>query len=250
MADHDPTPRAAVPTGPLARSPIPTAAPTAVVDGWEVTARRSDAALRLVDLSPLAKVHVRASEDGAFAAAIGVPFLHAARDAHDVLVTGSGPGEWTLIGPVGSARDVAARITAAEVGERVTVVDLTHGRALVRLTGAAGRELLATVCAFDLSDRRVPDGACLRTSVAGVVTDVVRDDQGGQPSWLLHCERSAGAYLAGQLVDVGRPLGLEIDGLPMAGAHAHGATPAPGPGTSDPRTSGSGGGRRGASCPR
>lgn len=215
MADDAPTSAdgAAVPPGPLARSPIPTVAPTMVVHGWEVTDRRSDAALRLVDLSPLAKVHVRASEDGPFAEAIGVPFLRASRDAHEVLVTGSGPGEWMLIGPVGSAREIGARITASAVGERVTVVDLTHGRALVRLVGAASRELLATVCAIDLDDRHVPDGTCLRSSVAGVVTDIVRDDHGGQRSYLLHCERSSGAYLAGQLVDVGGPHGLEIDGF-------------------------------------
>lgn len=201
---------------PLARSPIPTLAPTTIVAGWEVTDRASDAPLRLADLSPLAKVHVRASEDGPLAAALGVAFLQAARDDHEVLVTGSGPGEWTLIGPAGTAGDIADRLRTLDLGERVTVVDVTHGRALVRLTGDAGPTLLAAVCAIDLDDHAMPDGTCLRTSVAKVVTDLVRDDRDGIRSYLVHCERSSGAYLAEQLTRVGEPHGLEVEGFTAA----------------------------------
>ena len=189
-----------------------------VVDGWEVTDRTSDAALRLADLSPLAKVHVRAGEDGPFADMIGVAFLHAARNRQDVLVTGSGPGEWTLFGSIGAAADIMTGIADIEVDERVTVVDLTHGRALVRLTGHASRELLAQLCAIDLGDRVTPNGSCLRTSVARVVTDIVRDDRGEEPSYLLHCERSSGAYLASQLTEVGELHELEIEGFTAATA--------------------------------
>lgn len=196
---------------PLARSPIPAAAPTTVVDGWEVSDRRSNAAVRLADLSPLAKVHVRASEGGSFGDAIGVAFMQTARDEHGVLVTGSGPGEWTLIGSVGTAGDIAARVAAIDVDERVTVVDVTHGRALLRLTGEVSPEVLAYLCAIDLASTR--DGTCLRSSVARVVTDIIRDDQDGQTSFLLHCERSSAAYLAGQLTEVGQLHGLEIDGF-------------------------------------
>jgi heterotetrameric sarcosine oxidase gamma subunit len=220
VADPDPTPTSETTGGvpPLARSPIPAVGPTVVVGGWEVTDRTSDAALRLADLSPLAKVHVRASEDGPFAAAIGVGFLHAARDDQDVLVTGSGPGEWTLFGPINTAADIVARIEAVDIDERVTIVDITHGRALVRLTGHAGRELLAQLCAIDLDDLVTPNGSCLRSSVARVVTDIIRDDRKGQPSYLLHCERSSGAYLASQLTEVGELHGLDIEGFTSATA--------------------------------
>ena len=209
-ADPAPPPR------PLARSPIPTLAPTAIVAGWEVTDRSSDAPLRLADLSPLAKVHVRATEDGALAGVLEVAFLQATRDDHDVLVTGSGPGEWTLIGPAGTAVDIAGRLRALDLDERVTVVDLTHGRALVRLTGDDAPALLATVCAIDLDDHAMPDGTCLRTSVAKVVTDLVRDDRDGTRSYLLNCERSSGAYLAEQLMQVGEAHGLGVEGFTAA----------------------------------
>jgi heterotetrameric sarcosine oxidase gamma subunit len=213
----EPRPDLAGPS-PIARSPVPTTAPTTIVAGWEVTDRTSTAPLRLADLSPLAKVHVRASEDGPLRSRLGVGFLRAAEDEYGVLVTGSGPGEWTLIGPIGTARQIASRIAGLDLDERVSVVDLTHGRALLRLTGGTGPELLAGVCSLHLDDRTVPDGTCLRTSVAAVVTDVIRDDRHGERSYLLHCERSSGAYLAAHLLEVGRLHGVEVEGLTAATA--------------------------------
>jgi hypothetical protein len=57
---------------------------------------RSAAALRLADASPLAKLSVRADADGRFARALDVPFLRSRRE-DDVLIVGSGPGEWLLL---------------------------------------------------------------------------------------------------------------------------------------------------------
>ena len=58
-----------------------------------------------------------------------------------------------------------------------------------------------------------PDGAAFRSSVAKVVTDVVRDDEDGSPSYLLHCERSYGQYLFDALLDAGDEFGVEISGF-------------------------------------
>lgn len=201
---------------PVARSPIRPAEP-AVVDGWEVEgAARSTAPLTLADLSALAKTLVRAPAGGAMAGALGVPFARAARDASGALVTGSGPGEWTIIGAVGEGAVQRARLEAVAAslagGELITVLDLTHGRALIRLTGPAAPVLLAKVCAIDLADHRTPNGTVLRTSVAKLTTDLVRDDQEAVPSYLLHCERSYGQYLFEALLDAGAEFGAEPDG--------------------------------------
>jgi heterotetrameric sarcosine oxidase gamma subunit len=183
-----------------------------------VEGARSASALTLADLSALAKTLVRAPAHGAMASALGVPFGRAARDASGALVTGSGPGEWTVIGPPGEGLPQRARLEAvaagAGAGELITVLDLTHGRALVRLTGAAAPALLAKVCAIDLADHRTPNGTALRTSVAKLTTDLVRDDQGAVPSYLLHCERSYGQYLFEALLDAGAEFGIEADGFP------------------------------------
>ena len=205
---------------PVARSPIAPAAPVRVQAGWEVSGCRSDAALTITDCTPLAKVHVRAPWNGAMAKALGVPFGRASRDA-GWLVAGSGPGEWLVLAPPGAAAAVAGRLTETAAGsapeEFVSVIDLTHGRALVRVTGAQAPDLLALLCPVDLDADMTPDGAAFRSALAGVACEFIRDDRAGTRSYLMHCERSSGQYLFSSLVSAGEPLGIDIDGFTLPG---------------------------------
>ena len=198
---------------PVARSPISPAPPVKVEYGWEVSTRRTDADPRIMDCTPLAKVLVLASNDGEVARALGVPFGRAVRDEYGTLVVGSGPGEWLLLGPPGASAAVAGRVEEAPNEEMVSVFDATHGRALMRITGATTVDLLAKVCGIDLSEEVTPDGAAFRSSVAKLVTDVVRDDRDGERSYLLHCERSSGQYLFDALIDAGDEFGIEVEGF-------------------------------------
>jgi sarcosine oxidase gamma subunit len=103
-----------------------------------------------------------------------VPPGRARRDAGSLIFAVS-PGEWIVIGDKpGSGQ----------------VVDMTHVRAALRLTGSGARLVLEHVCALDLSDAMTPDGGAARTLVAGVATEVVRDDMAGEPSYLLLMSRS------------------------------------------------------------
>jgi len=200
----------------IARSPIRPVPPVQLVAGWEVSGSRSDAALTITDCTPLAKVHVRAPWNGAMAKTLGVPFGRAARDPDELLI-GAGPGEWLVLAPVGTAPQVVKRLQAAAAEsapeEFVTVIDLTHGRALVRLTGAQAPYLLARLCPVDLDDDMTPNGSALRSSVAGLATDIIRDDRDGKLSYLLHCERSSGQYLFDALLSAGESFGIGIDGF-------------------------------------
>ena len=216
---------------PVSRSPIAPAPPVRVEAGWEVSGGRSDAALTNTDCTPLAKVHLRAPWNGAMAKALGVPFGRCGREDAGPdgswLVVGSGPGEWLVLAPPGAAAaaavagwlDTVAADSAPE--EFVSVVDLTHGRALMRITGPDAAELMARLCGADLHDDMAPDGAALRAPVAGVATDIIRDDirvdGAGVPSYLLHCERSSGQYLFGALVSAGESLGIGVDGFRLPG---------------------------------
>jgi heterotetrameric sarcosine oxidase gamma subunit len=202
-----------VETAPVARSPIAPVPPTTIEHGWEVSARRSAAELKITDCTPLAKILVLASTDGELAHALGVPFGRAARDPHGTLVVGSGPGEWLLLATPGTSLTVTGRVEQVKDGGLVSVFDATHGRALMRITGARAPDLLAKVCAIDLADEVTPDGAAFRSSVAKLVTDVVRDDRGGTRSYLLHCERSSGQYLFDALIDAGDEFDIEVDGF-------------------------------------
>jgi heterotetrameric sarcosine oxidase gamma subunit len=172
------------------------------------------APLALTDLSVLAKLQIKAPADGQVRAAMGTPFGRATRPTTlGALVIGSGPGEWLVLGPPDGARELRTALSTvvAGVDEFASVVDLTHGRALVRLRGADSAALLAKVCAVDLADAVAPDGAAFRSSVARVVTDVVRDDLlDGTRSYLLHCERSSGQYLAEILLDAGTEFDIAV----------------------------------------
>jgi len=205
---------------PRARSPIRAQHPVTVTAGWEVSAVRAAGDLTLTDCTPLAKVLLRAPVDGGLAGKLAVPFGHTARDPAGILVVGSGPGEWLLIAPPGQAAELGARfdrLADRVPGELVSVLDLTHGRAMMRLTGPRAADVLAAVCGINLSDTNTPNGAAFRSSVAALATDVIRDDVAGVRSYLLHCERSSGQYLFDALLSVGRDFGIEIDGFTAPG---------------------------------
>ncbi len=98
-------------------------------------------------------------------------------------------------------------------------MDVTHGRALVRVTGRRAPDVLAKECGADLTDAVFPDGAAMRSAVAGVATDLVRDDARGTPSYLMHCERSAGQYLFDSLLDAGGEFDIDVDGFVPPGIY-------------------------------
>jgi heterotetrameric sarcosine oxidase gamma subunit len=198
---------------PIARSPIAPAPPVTIVAGWEVSRRESTQPLTVSDRTPLAKVLVQATEDGPYARTAAVGFGRAARVDGGVLEIGSGVGEWLMIGPVGSAGDLMARAAARTAAELVSVIDVTHGRALVRLTGGDATAVVSKLCGVDLADHVTPNLAAFRSLVANVVTDVVRDDVAGVRAYLLHCERALGQYLFDVLVDAGDEYGLEVAGF-------------------------------------
>ncbi len=99
------------------------------------------------------------------------------------------PGEWTVTGGTGE-------------------VDLTHARAVFSLSGEQAVALLAKVCALDFSHDMFPSGAAARTLVAGVATEIVRDDRHEVASYLVLPSRSFGRYLWEVLVDAGEEFAL------------------------------------------
>jgi heterotetrameric sarcosine oxidase gamma subunit len=177
-----------------------------------VSTRRARGPLRLADHSPAAKVLLRSAPDGRFAERLAVPTGSARRTSGGALAVSARPGEWLLLGAAGSAARLAAEAGSPDEDELVTALDVTHGRALVRLTGSCADAVLGKLCGIDLTDRATPDGRALGTSVARLATDLVRDDVAGVRSYLLHCERSSGQHLFDSLLDAGREFGIETDG--------------------------------------
>lgn len=114
-----------------------------------------------------------------------VPIGRAQR-VEDGLVFSVSPGQWIVVGDRPSA----------------DAVDLTHVRAMFRVSGPGAKNLLERVCGLDLSDGMTPHGRAARTLVAGVATELVRDDLRGEPSYLLLMSRSFGRHVWDRLVAV------------------------------------------------
>jgi sarcosine oxidase gamma subunit len=193
--------------------------------------------LQLADLTPLSKVLIRA-EGGAVPVVVDCPFGRVRRTDDGCLVVGSGPGEWLVLAPAGhqsalaeavldrlpeaaldrlaeAVLDRPAGTDANDPGEAlVSVVDVTHGGCVFRLTGAESHRILEKICAIDLGEAVTPDGSCFRSSVARVICDVVRDDVDGARSYLLHGDRSSGQYLFDTLLDAGAELSVEVGPYP------------------------------------
>jgi heterotetrameric sarcosine oxidase gamma subunit len=202
--------------------------------GWLVSDRRTTAPLRLVDCSPVVKIVVQAPPAGRLARQLGVDVGRAELFEDGFLAVCTAPGEWQLLCPA-PPEEFVNRFGEMAPGEAVGVVDVTHGRTLLRLTGGSAASVLGRLTALDLSEGAFALGAACTTAVAGVRTCVVRDDlyadeagfetpvavavrdgDGEGPpevrSYLLCCDRSAGRYLHEQLLEAGRASGLAEEG--------------------------------------
>lgn len=142
------------------------------------------AELTLTDLSPASKWRVF---DG-YHLAPGT-----SKGTGEDLVWSVSPGEWTVLG---------------ERPERETV-DLTHVRAMLRLTGSEAATLINRVCGLDLSDGMFPSGAAARTLFAGVATEIIRDDVDDTPSYLIVPSSSFKTYILNVIEDAGAEFGLD-----------------------------------------
>jgi heterotetrameric sarcosine oxidase gamma subunit len=129
------------------------------------------------------------------------------RAAAGTLVCGTRPDEWTLFAGLERAGELAASIDTTGF---VSVLDITHGRAMIRVSGPKAAKVLEKVCNVDLSDDMTPDGAVFSASVAKVTCDLLRADRGGEPSYLISCERSFGDYVYAALADACTEFGATL----------------------------------------
>jgi sarcosine oxidase subunit gamma len=102
-------------------------------------------------------------------------------------VLGLGPDEWLVI------HDMAAAAVAEDLSyDRVSIVDVSQGRAALRLRGTHVRHALAKGCSFDLDARVFPPGRCAQTAIGriSVILDHVESDV-----FDVYCSRSyAGSF--------------------------------------------------------
>lgn len=148
-------------------------------------------AVTLTDLSYLTKVVVKTTP--ARTGGLG-PAFGSSEVVGEALVCGSRPGEWLVLG---QPEAVAGAIGDVDANQ----VDVTHGRLLIEVAGAAAVATLEKVCSLDWDDRMMPDGAVTSASVAKVNCDIIRSDRDGAPAYLIAADRSFGQYLHDAIVD-------------------------------------------------
>ena len=168
--------------------------------------------LELCDESATTKFVVRADHDTAAARTLGVG-LGPSRDhegsgeADRVLISGQRPTEWLILGSVTA---VEAMVENLDRAGHVSIIDLTHGRALLRLTGRDAPRVLEKICSLDLGEAMTPDGAAFSASVADVSCDIIRDDESDARSYRIACDRSFGQYLFETILDAGAEFGIAV----------------------------------------
>ncbi len=139
----------------------------------------------------------------------GVTLGRAAKDSLGDIVVALAPGEWIVLGTgrVDGLRDRWSMVVSPVAG---VIVDLSHGRATLRIVGSLPA-ILAHVCPIDL--RRSAPGSAVRTSIAHVPTDIVCEDS-APTSWLLQVDRSYAAYFLEVLIDAAGDAGVRLELLP------------------------------------
>lgn len=88
-------------------------------------------------------------------------------------------------------------LTAAVARQNVliTVTDVTHGRAGIRVQGPGSAELLSRLCALDFRPAAFPNGTARFSSLAKTRQLLIRDDRDGLTTFFVFGPRSLGRYV-------------------------------------------------------
>ncbi|MEM7139723.1 MAG: hypothetical protein AAF548_01745 [Actinomycetota bacterium] len=155
--------------------------------------------LTLTDLTSTTKTTIRAADDTAAAASLGLSSGTSEHRENGDLVVRIRPDEWLIVGSTTTADELDMTGFASRI-------DTTHSRLMFRLTGDDAARVMEKLCSLDFGDHMTPNGACIGASVAKVACDIVRDDVSGGDtadtrSYLLLCDTSYRGYLRGAIED-------------------------------------------------
>lgn len=109
-----------------------------------------------------------------------------AAGTNDARVLWLGPDEWLIVAAQPGTPLHSARVAGG------TLTDVSHGRAILRLSGPDARHVLAKGCPLDLDPRRFTVDRCAQTAIAriNIALDHVAPDE-----YDLYCPRSyAGSF--------------------------------------------------------
>ena len=105
-----------------------------------------------------------------------------------------GPDEWLLATELGREEDLAAQLGRNLAGQSHSLVDVTGGQLLMRLTGNRARDVLAKGCTLDLHPRVFKAGQCAQTTLAKTSMLIALADDA--PTFDIIVRRSFAEYAA------------------------------------------------------
>lgn len=168
----------------------------------------------LIDASDHAKIMIEgATAAGMLAEVWGLPELEIGAGAE------AGPGQvyrlrpdlFFVHAPPGALAGAVQQLATAGRQRRdlITVTDVTHGRAELRLAGESAPALLSRLCGLDFGPAAFPNLAARFTSLAKTRQMIIRRDEGGVRAYAIIGGRSVGAYLLATILEAGQELGIQ-----------------------------------------
>lgn len=161
-----------------------------------------EAGIRLCERPAGAMVEVR-GEPAELAARLGFPMPEANQTARheSATILWLGPDQWLWVAE--RARDWPAAVPALDVGD---------ARAVLGLSGARARDLLARACPLDLHPSVFAPGRCAQTTLARttMLLHLLADEPGLGPSFDLYVARSYADYAWSWLERAGAPFGVAV----------------------------------------
>ena len=138
------------------------------------------------DLADKALVKAASAASGA-----RVPGQREAQVKGDSGLVWMSPDELLVLCPYGEVGKRAAAMAQALAGTHALAVNVSDARAVLRVTGAAAREVLAKLCPVDLAPQSFAPGQIRRTRLAQVPAALWMD---GDDSFRIVCFRSVAQY--------------------------------------------------------
>ena len=154
-------------------------------DGLRLEERRN-----LVVIQVLAYAAQHESCAAAIGKALGIecPVLPGNCNSNELIqISWNSPNSWLLISDDESSADLLVKIKKA-VADKAAVVDQSHGRSGLRLSGEHARKVMAKNCALDFHSSVFNSGSSALTSVAHMNALVIQVDE--SPSYDLFVARS------------------------------------------------------------
>ena len=142
------------------------------------------------------------------AATIGLPLPSASRYTGNskVSLRATGPGIWQIVGDESATPDAAALRGALD--GVASVVDLSHARAALRVSGLAAARTLAKHCGLDLDAAAFPTGAVTNTRFGHLGMTLARIDDA--PTFELLVFRGYAVFVFESLVDAAEEFGVQV----------------------------------------